>query len=310
MQQGKLTHAWVQGIGSSCGLELGVGWLGARMAPPQPPLAERLGGTVEITEAELDALGERHGCIRRVGVLIERTPAGGRGPTRERGFLGGGRPIQLLRLVDRQSVQTAAIGIPPSLLPAKLFGLIEGPPSRIVTTSRAQKILYAVDIGGPKQALIDAFLAVPLYAAIYKEYSGKELPPKFGLKNALRTMFEVTPGRIDEAYRAFIASAETSGFFEVRGSKTQLLMPMVPAGFPRQTPPPEDEPGGEEGVVGGGGGPGGGDGSRPPTKPKSTEELKNEYLSTLIGVLRERGSKGEIDDALMQRIEKLLGLPE
>ena len=65
-------------------------------------------------------------------------------------------------------------------------------------------------------------------------------------------------------------------------SKTQLIMPMVPAGLPI-TP-------------------------RPPAKPKSTAELKNEYVSTLIGVLRDKGSKGEVDVALTERIEKLLAL--
>ncbi len=194
---------------------------------------------------------------------------------------------------------------------AKLFGLIEGPPNRIVITQRAQAILFPVTAAGPKQALIDAFLAVPLYAAIHKEYSGKELPPKFGMMNALRTMFGVTPGRIDEAYRAFMASADTAGFFEVRGSKTQLIMPMVPAGLPRQTPPEDEQQGDGQTALGGGGGSGnGGGGSRPPATPKTTQELKNEYISTLIGALRDQGGKGEIDDALMQRIEKLLGLPE
>lgn len=38
-----------------------------------PLLVERLGGTVEITQAELDALAERHGGIRQVGTQIEKT---------------------------------------------------------------------------------------------------------------------------------------------------------------------------------------------------------------------------------------------
>lgn len=185
----------------------------------------------------------------------------------------------------------------------KLFGLIEGPPTRIVITNRAQAILFPVSVAGPKQALIDAFLEVPLYAAIYREYSGKELPPEFGMKNALRTMFGVTPGRIDEAYRAFMASADTAGFFEVRGSKTQLIMPMVSAGLPRagsiETPPDQEEP--ERA-----GGSGGGSGGNPPRLPGN---IRDEYISALIGLLRDKGTKGEIDTDLMERIEKLLGEP-
>jgi hypothetical protein len=188
---------------------------------------------------------------------------------------------------------------------AKLFGLIEGPPSRLVITGRAQKILMPVNVGDPNQALIDAFLAIPLYAAIYREYQSKELPPEFGLKNALRTMFGVTPGRIDEAYRAFIASADTAGFFEVRGTKTQLIMPMIATGFPRALPADIRVDDSEETADQGDGGSGGG---LPLRTLPSAADLRSEYIATLIGLLRDRGAKGEIDEALMGRIEKLLGV--
>lgn len=41
-----------------------------------PLLVERLGGTVEITEAEHQAFAERYGGLRNVGVQIEHTPNG------------------------------------------------------------------------------------------------------------------------------------------------------------------------------------------------------------------------------------------
>lgn len=41
-----------------------------------PLLVERLGGVVEVTEAELDAFAERHGGLRKVAVQIDRTAAG------------------------------------------------------------------------------------------------------------------------------------------------------------------------------------------------------------------------------------------
>ncbi len=189
---------------------------------------------------------------------------------------------------------------------AKLFGLIEGPPSRLVITGRAQKILMPVNAGDPRQALIDAFLSVPLYAAIYREYQGKELPPEFGMKNALRTMFGVVPGRIDEAHRAFMTSADTAGFFEVRGSKTQLIMPMVQSGPPKPKPAPGDEAEETEESLSETGGGGGG---TPPRGPRTTDELRGEYIAALIGLLRDKGAQGEINDALMERIEKLLASP-
>jgi hypothetical protein len=191
---------------------------------------------------------------------------------------------------------------------AKLFGLLDGPRTRIVITQRAQTVLMPVTAADHKQALVDAFLDVPLYKAIYKEYHGKDLPPEFGLKNAFRTMFGVTPQRTDPAYRAFMNSAETAGFFEVKGSKTQLLMPMVQAGTPKPPAPNEEDSAGSGDPDGRHGGNGGGSGTPPRTM--TAEDLKNEYISTLIGVLRDKGSKGEVDDALMERIEKLLKLPE
>jgi hypothetical protein len=41
-----------------------------------PLLVERLGGVVEVTQAEYDAFAERHGGIRKVAVQIDRTATG------------------------------------------------------------------------------------------------------------------------------------------------------------------------------------------------------------------------------------------
>ncbi len=194
---------------------------------------------------------------------------------------------------------------------SKLFGFVEGPPSRLVITPLAEKILMPIRETDPRQALVDAFLRVPLYTAVYEEYHGKELPPEFGLKNALRTRFGVTPQRIDRAYRALIDSAETAGFFDVRGSRTQLIMPAVPQ--ITETRGREDEPeerGRADTSRRTGGGDGGGSGDVPPGGGAQKQDLKSEYVRTLIGLLREKGAKGEVDADLMERIEKLLDLPQ
>jgi hypothetical protein len=191
---------------------------------------------------------------------------------------------------------------------ARIFDFVTGEGGRLTITPRAQSILMPVYTHDARQALVSAFLDVPLYKAVYDEYFGKELPTPFGMKNALRTRFGVAPSRLDAGLRALMESAEQAGFFEVRGTRTQLIIPKLSDGLPRRIPPqdPEgDDPGDDLGSSGGGGG------SRtPPPPPKSAEDLKNEYISTLIGVLRDKGSSGEIDGALMERIEKLLGLPQ
>jgi hypothetical protein len=189
---------------------------------------------------------------------------------------------------------------------SKLFGLIEGGPTHRTITQLAQKILMPIRDTDPRQGLVEAFMRVPLYSKVYDEYKGKELPPQFGLKNALRTQFGVTPKRIDRALAALIDSAETAGFFDVRGSRTQLIMPAI-APRPAPTPTSDDsEEGAEDQVNGGNGGSGGGRFNPPPVKTK--EELQNEYVGTLIALLRDKGAEGDAGADLMARIEKLLGL--
>lgn len=190
---------------------------------------------------------------------------------------------------------------------AKLFGLIEGPPTRLTITPLAQKILMPIRLDSdPREALVEAFMRVPLYEAVYEEYRGKELPPEFGMKNALRTQFGVTPQRIDRAYRALMDSAEAAGFFEVRGSRSQLIMPTQarPASPASRDSADVSEPT-REGFGGGGG-----EGGSPPPPVQSRDDLRNEYVSALIGLLRGQGAKGEVDPQLMARIEKLLDLAD
>lgn len=190
---------------------------------------------------------------------------------------------------------------------AKLFGLIEGGPSNRTITQLAQKILMPIRDSDPRQGLVEAFMRVPLYAAVYEEFRGKELPPTFGFKNALRNQFGVTPKRVDRAHAALIESAEIAGFFDVRGSRTQLIMPAISR---QPSPILKEEEDSDEGSdqQKGGGGNGGGDLPRP--GPKTKQELQNEYIATLIGALREQGAKGPMDADLMARIEKLLELVE
>ena len=86
-------------------------------------------------------------------------------------------------------------------------------------------------------------------------------------------------------------------------------MPAVAA----RRPPTDEEESAEETAAadnGGSGGSGGSGGGRrtPSSLPRSKEDLQNEYVGTLIGLLRDKGSQGEVDEQLMAKIEKLLDL--
>ena len=190
---------------------------------------------------------------------------------------------------------------------AKLFGLVEGARGDMTLSDRAEAILMPEYAENVRQHLINAFMAVPLFRAVYEEYHGKELPPPFGMQNALRTRFGITPSRLADAYRSLMDSADTAGLFEVRGSRTQLIIPTMAS--PKKAPDPETDLETPDATALGGGSNGGGGGRIDPP-PKSRQDLQNEYVSTLITILREKGTKGELDADLMERIEKLLEITQ
>jgi len=185
---------------------------------------------------------------------------------------------------------------------AKMFGLISDENGQLRITPLAVRILMPESPEHARAALVDAFFAIPLFKAIYDEYYGKNLPEGLGFENALKTRFKVTPKRLYFARKAFFDSAYTAGFFETRGSKTQLIIPNFKKP-PKPSPETPNKGRSEE--------PSGGDGTgdgEPPNQPKSRDSLQNEYIETLIGVLREKSKQGEIDNDLMERIERLLDM--
>jgi hypothetical protein len=192
---------------------------------------------------------------------------------------------------------------------ARMFGLVAKQGNLLVPTSLAHRILSPVYPQDSQQALIEAFLNVELYKRVYDDFKSRELPPEFGLKNALRTQYGVVPNRLDDAYRNLLASAETAGFFAAKmGARTHLIMPMilpVPPGVGAASipqPAPLADFGG-----------GGGDPPPPPPPPappsgSQTDDPRAKYVAALIKAFEEKASGGELDEKLMERIERLLGV--
>lgn len=199
---------------------------------------------------------------------------------------------------------------------ARLFGLIAKVGHVFEPTPLAHQILSPVYAHDAKKALVDAFMNVELFRKIYEEFRGRELPPEIGMKNALRNIYGVSPNRVSEAYRALMDSAETAGFFETKsGAKTHLILPLVqPTPSVPMTPTNPvgegslDGSGGDEGGGGGAGG-GGMPPQKPPSPAASIGDVKAKYLSALITLFEEKSAKGELDEKLMERIERLLGEP-
>ncbi|WP_157572105.1 hypothetical protein [Hydrogenophaga taeniospiralis] len=203
---------------------------------------------------------------------------------------------------------------------ARTFGLVQKSGNLFQATPLAHTILSPTYPHEAKNALVEAFFNAELFRRVHDDFKGRELPPEFGMKNAMRNQYGILPSRVDLAYRVLIESAETAGFFATRaGAKTHLIVPMIHVGagiHATQAPVAADS-----GPSFGGGG-GGGDGpTQPPQAPssnpgssaavganqsKSLSDVKAQYLSTLIKLFETKSANGELDEKLMERIERLL----
>jgi hypothetical protein len=200
---------------------------------------------------------------------------------------------------------------------AGYFGLIARNGPVIVPTTLAHQILSPVYAHDAKKALVDAFLNVEMFKRIYEDFKGKELPPEFGMKNALRNIYGVPAATVNDAYRSLMDSADTAGFFATKaGARTHLIMPLVQPVPGFQTGSIKSDPGELIETFGGGSG-GGGNPPQPPgpTIPAlqpfagvASTNAKDSYINLLVRVLEKKIESGEPDEKLMERIERLLGL--
>lgn len=181
---------------------------------------------------------------------------------------------------------------------ARLFGVVGSSGRELVPTELATRMLNPEWPDDAAEARVEAFLNVPLYRAIYQRYEGQQLPPEVGLRNALRTFYEVPESRTATAYRVLMDSADQAGFFAARGgSRTHLIQPSTRAR--EATATSAQEPESEEG--------GGDGGGMPPTPPPrtDTEQVRLEYVRKLISMIGSDQVEDQVE--LMRRIEKLLG---
>lgn len=191
---------------------------------------------------------------------------------------------------------------------ARTFGIITKSGDVFVLTPLGQQILMPTYPEQSRQGLVAAFLGVELFKRVYEDFKGKELPPEFGMKNALRNMYKVVPTRVEIAYRVLMDSAEDAGFFATRGARTHLIMPQLQVAPPANLPSDDDSDKDRTGGGDGSGGGGNGDGSRTDTRKSASVigAVKARYIESLINIFEEKAKQGDLDEALMERIEKML----
>lgn len=132
---------------------------------------------------------------------------------------------------------------------ARMFGVLEGESGHHRLTALGRSI---VDPNQARAAKVQAFLSVPLYAAVFDKYKGGTLPPTAALEREMVGL-GVSDKQKDRARQVFERAAEQAGFFE--HGKNRLVQPGLASRSDKssETPPPPPPP-----PPGGGGGGGGG----------------------------------------------------
>ncbi len=101
---------------------------------------------------------------------------------------------------------------------------------KLITYERGGRVLLTdlgrqlIDPDTERQARMNAFLAVDLYAKVYEEFKGGPLPPHAALERALETM-GVGAKVKDRARQVMLRSAKQAGFFEHAADR--LIKPSI-----------------------------------------------------------------------------------
>lgn len=145
---------------------------------------------------------------------------------------------------------------------AKTFEVIDKDGRSSVKLTDLGKQIINADTA--RAARVEAFMRVPLYAAVYEKYKGQRLPPMKALEREMQAL-GVARKQTDKARQAFERSARQAGFFEAGDDR--LVRPKVDAlpGSPNQSEKPQDNDRGERGAGAGGGD--GGDGGNTKMDP-------------------------------------------
>jgi hypothetical protein len=133
----------------------------------------------------------------------------------------GGLSCEVDQLAAELKVSTKGGGYRQMLAAAKVFGLVTLGQGSVRLTQLGQRIN---DPTQEKKVKAEAFLAVPLYKAIYDRFRGSTLPPAAGLENEMVSL-GVVRKVADRARQVFQRSAQQAGFFA--HGHDRLVSPIV-----------------------------------------------------------------------------------
>jgi hypothetical protein len=119
---------------------------------------------------------------------------------------------------------------------AKIFDVIDKDGrSSVKLTDLGKQIIHEETA---RAARAEAFMRVPLYAAVYEKYKGQKLPPMKALEREMQSL-GVSSKQTDKARQAFERSARQAGFFEAGDDR--LVRPKTEPLTGRQDNAPDDD---------------------------------------------------------------------
>ena len=184
----------------------------------------------------------------------------------------GGTSCQWDQLAAQLGQSATGGGFRMRVATAKTFGLLNYSQGTVTLTRLGSQIC---DPDQEASAKVEAFLAVPLYKAVYDRFRGIVLPPAAGLEQEMVTL-GVAAKQKDKARQAFQRSATSAGFFAF--GTNRLVLPSIKNN--RKAEEPEKE---REGSGAGSGG--GGAGTPPPSAPPTMHPFIKGLLDTLPPVV-------------------------
>lgn len=144
---------------------------------------------------------------------------------------GGASPDQLAASLNA-SPRSGSFRV--KLATARTFRVVAISRGNVSLTDLGRKL---IDPQTRAAARVEAFLAVPLFAALVNDYKGTMLPPDSGLEQKIHDL-GVSVKQTAKARQAFQRSAELAGFFKM--GKDRLVQPANLPGSDKPPIPPRD----------------------------------------------------------------------
>lgn len=210
---------------------------------------------------------------------------------------GGGRAdrAHLATFLDYKTAKSGAFNA--RLAAARLFGVVEGHGNELSVTPLGERIVAPTYEADATAARVEAFLNVPMFRKAYEYFKDRQLPPNSGMRNHLQNEHGIPGSQTQRVLRVLMESAAQAHFFKARGGRSHMIKPLI-----RDEVDPSDSAGHDDQEQHD-------EGSasptpvQPPSPPASVEQVRLEYVRKLIGQV---GSPDHEQDALMDRIERLL----